>query len=261
MIVGLLAVLFAIGKVTNNQEVTLLPVTRLVLTIPNFFFISTITLLTFIYSGMLIQRERMANMEALSDINPSPSWVFITSKLMAIFKMQFLLLTILMTAGILVQVYNEFYHFELILYLFRLFVLDWSVLILWSIAAFFIHNVFQNLYISLFILLMGWIGIQAMPEAGITTHLLRFNAPPYLNYSDMNGFGHLLPAYFLVQSYWTSIGGLLLLITFTTWQRGISQTFLSRLKQVSYKKNWLTYTVVAPFSFDKHTHWHEHLSW
>ena len=227
---GILAVLFAIAKVTNFEEIALLPITRVVLTIPAMFFTMIMIITTFLYSGMLVHRSRMAKMDQLIDSTPLSNAVFMFSKVLALIKMQIILLALLMVAGIIIQVYNGYYNFEIGLYLFQLYVLVFPVLIIWGFAAVFIQTVFYNTYLGLFILIIGWIGVGGLPEAGITSNLVLFNSPPKADYSDVNGYAEALAPYFLVEGYWFAFGLILLICTLLLWIRGLPQSFKERIQ-------------------------------
>lgn len=229
---GILAVLFAIAKVTNFEEIAMLPTTKVVLTVPTLFFNMIMILTTFLYAGMLVHRSKTAKMDQLMDITPVSNAVFLFSKVLALMKMQLLLLLILMVAGISIQLYNGYYNFEIGLYLFQLYILNFPVLMIWSFAAVFIQNLFTNTYLGLFVLIFGWVGFGALPQAGITEKLLLFNIPTKTDYSDMNGYSETLAPYFLVQGYWFSFGGILLILTFLLWIRGLPESFKERLRIV-----------------------------
>ncbi len=227
---GILAVVFAIAKVTNFEEIAMLPTTKVVLTIPALFFNMIMIITTFLYAGMLVHRSVSANMNQLIDINPVSNGVFLFSKVLALMKMQLILLLILMFAGIGIQMYNGYYNFEIGLYLFQLYVLTFPALMIWSFLAVFIQTLFKNTYLGLFVLIIGWLGFSALPQAGITSKLLLFNTPPKTDYSDMNGYAETLAPYFLVEGYWLSFGVIFLILAFLLWIRGLPQSFKERLK-------------------------------
>lgn len=232
---GLLAVLFAIGKVTNQDEMALLPITGLMLTIPAFFFSTIIMLLTFIYSGMLVHRERTANVDQLVDITPVSNWVLLGSKVLALIKMQSLLLLIMMLAGIIIQLYNGYYAFEIDLYLLHLYGLLFIVLIIWAFTSVFVHTLFTNAYVGIFVLLIGWMGISSLDQIGVTTKLLFFNSPGLLNYSSLNAYDNKLLGYFLIEGYWFVFGALLLLISYLLWYRGFPGSLFNRLSMAKIR--------------------------
>ncbi len=232
---GILALLFAVGKVTNNSEMTILPVTNIILTIPAFFFTTIIMLLTFIYSGMLVHKDQNSSMNQLVDATPISNFALLASKVIAIIKMQALLLLVMMLSGIIIQIYNNFYHFEIGLYLFHLFIVQFSGLVIWALASIFVHSIIRNTYLGIFILLLGWFGISGLKEIGIKTRLLLFNFSEPMQYSDLNGYGHLLQSYLLVKFYWLAFAFLLIIIAYLIWHRGINESFKERI--ISSKQN------------------------
>lgn len=227
---GIFAVLFAIAKVTNFEDIALLPVTRVVLAIPALFFTMIMTITTFLYAGMLIHRSRIAKMEQLIDTAPVANAVFLFSKVLALIQMQLILLGILMVAGIIIQVANGYYNLQLGVYLFQLYGLTFPKLLIWCFAAVFIQTLFRNAYLGLFVLIVGWLGVGAMPQAGIKSILLRFNSPPDTSYSDMNGYAETLAPYFIVEGYWLAFGGILLMLSLLLWFRGFPESFKQRLQ-------------------------------
>ncbi len=226
---GILTVLFAVGKVTNNSEMNILPVTNIILTIPALFFITVIMLLTFIYSGMLVHKDSTSNMNQLVDASQISNFSLLASKVIAIIKMQALLLLTMMLAGIIIQVYNNYYHFEIGLYLFHLFAVQFVGLIIWAFASVFVHSLLKNTYLGIFTLIIGWLGISGLKEIGINTRLLLFNFSEPMQYSDLNVYGNLLQPYFLVKSYWFVFGIILLIITYLLWNRGVTESFKKRI--------------------------------
>jgi ABC-2 type transport system permease protein len=227
-VLGLCVALSTLSSITNRREMTLLPVTRLVLMVPSFLFKLVIMGLTFIYVGMLIHRERTASMNQLVDIVPVPNWVLFLGKLVAIVRMQMVLLCILIVAGVSIQIFNNYYHFEFGLYLFYLFGIHLVWLLVWTLAAFFLHISLDNLYISIFLLLSAWLGFELLPQLGVSQIWLRFNATPPVFYSDLNGFGNQLGGYYLVESYWLAFGIFLSVIAYLLWERGTSNSWKQR---------------------------------
>ncbi len=229
LIFGLFAVLFAIAKVTNLEEMSLLPVTHIVLTVPAFFFTLIIMLLTFIYSGMLVHKERSAGIHQLVDTTAVPNGTLLLSKTLAILKMQVVLLAIMMLAGILIQLYNGFFQFQIGLYLFHLFGLVFLNLIIWAFISILVHSLLPNAYIGMFALILFWMGTSNLGQLGIDTRLLAFNNVPQLHYSDVNGYGGNLAAYLLIESYWFAFACLLLVGAYLFWMRGMPHSFRERL--------------------------------
>lgn len=236
-LMGVLTILFILSKVTNGSDLVLLPITRVMLMVPALFFNGIVILATFIYSGILIHRERLANMAQLSDASAAPEWVVLLSKVLAVVKVQMLLLLILLVAGVIIQAYNGYYRFEIDLYIFHLFGLMLMPLVTWTLASFFIHALFPNIYVGLFVLVIGWIGTTSLQQIGIDSYLLQFNSMPPLGLSDMNGYGNGLLPYFLVSTYWFVFGLLLFVGTKLLWLRGVNPSVKERMAIVTLRWN------------------------
>ncbi|NCQ16010.1 MAG: hypothetical protein GW810_14670, partial [Flavobacteriales bacterium] len=154
---GILSIVFMLLKVTNAGEMIMLPLTRIMLAVPSFFFVTIIILISFIYSGMLVHRARLSGMEALIDSTPVSNGVLLFSKVIALIKVQYLLLLILMLCGLVLQMANGFFTLEIGQYLFYLFLLTGISLIVWAFVSAFVHTVVSNLYLGIFILLLMWL--------------------------------------------------------------------------------------------------------
>jgi ABC-2 type transport system permease protein len=218
-VLGILSIVFMLLKVTNTGEMVMLPLTRIMLAVPSFSFVTIIVLISFIYSGMLIHRARLAGMEALIDTSPVSNGVLLLSKVIAIIKVQYLLLLILMLCGMVLQMGNGFFTLEIGQYFFHLFLLTGFSLLVWAFVSVFVHTIVPNLYLGIFILLLIWLAKRSFSELGIKTYLLQFNTTPQLIYSDLNGYGSQLSGYFLVQFYWVTFALILILLSYLFWKR------------------------------------------
>lgn len=234
---GVLALVFAMSRVTNRADMTFLPLTRIVLSVPMFFFSTIIMLLTFVYAGMLIHRPRMARSNQLIDTTATTNWVLLGAKILALLKVQLLLLLFMMLCGIGLQLYNGYYHFEIDLYLFHLFIITFPTLIIWAALSVFIHTILPNVYMGIFLLLLIWIGKDQLPQIGIKTYLLRFNSPPQLVYSDLIGFGHGLSANLIINAYWLIFSAILVAVTYLFWGRGYVYSLKERFQVLAQQLN------------------------
>lgn len=230
LLLGILAVVFAVGRVTNSGEIRILPVTNIVLTIPAFFFATIVMLLTFIYSGMLVFRERSHGVHFLIDTTSIPMMCRYLGKVLALLKMQLVLLFVLLVAGIGIQLYNGYFNLELPLYVLNLFAIQYSTLVIWAFMAVAIHILADNLYLGIFVLLLGWLGTSGLAQMGITSNLLLFNFSEPLLYSNLSEYNGVLPSYFLVKLYWFLISALLLFVGFLLYKRGFTFSFGERIK-------------------------------
>lgn len=242
---GLLTVLFTLGRVTNQAEMTMQAATPLILSAPTILYTTVILLITFVYTGLLIHRGRAANMDALADITPQSNGLFMAAKFLGVTKIQFSLLAFLILVCVTFQAWNGFYDFNFGLYGFHLFAVVGLELMIWTLVALFIHTLFPNFYLGLFLLLLGWIGVQGLATLGAASPLILFNLSDPLVYSDLNGYGHSLAPYFYKKVYWLLCSLLLVVLTYLLWVRGLSENFSNRLY---HAKKRITSPVLAIFS-------------
>lgn len=201
------------------------------LQIPTFIFSFVINLVTFLYVGVLAYRGQTSRMGDLVDVSPQPDWVLLLSRLLAVAKVQLLLLAVVMVAGIINQTVSGYVHYEIGHYLFELFGLHFVHLFLWACMATFVHTLFRNMYLGFFILLILPFCFGAIAEVGkflewpfLQSGILQFNAVPGtllgFPYSDFFGYEAGLSYYFAYKTYWC-LGGLLLLgSSLQLWKRG-----------------------------------------
>lgn len=241
LIAGSLFVLIILLQMNPQYETRILPVTWVMLAFPVFFFSMLINLMTFLYAGVLIHRDKTSRVTELVDITPVPDWVLLLSKFIALVKMQMLMLSVLLIAGISVQIYSGYYNFEIMHYLFDLFVIHLTGFVIWTFAALFIQTLIPNQYLSLIILTAAYFFIPQLPQIGIEKLIFRFNQNPepdfYLKYSDLSGHGHSLFPYFTYKVYWMMFGFCLFFATLLVFPRGLDNsvkdrfvTAMSRLK-------------------------------
>ena len=236
LIAGSLFVLFILVQIDSVKGTKLLPATWYMLALPVYFFSILINLLTFLYAGILIHRSKIYRMNELVDASPVSNLTLIFSKVLALVKMQILLLSVIMIIGILVQTYRGYFNYELTHYLFDLYGIHLVSFVIWALAAIFIQSLINNSYTGLFFLIFGSLGISELTKIGIDQLLLRFNQNPdpgfYTEYSDLSYYGHSLIPYFIYKFYWFIFGLILFTITLLIWKRGLQQTFKERFDNI-----------------------------
>lgn len=218
-ILGLFTTIIMLYKISQLGELAMQPLTKIMLSIPAYFFVSIIIIITFIYSGMLVHRDGTAKMDGLINSTAVSNSVLLWSKIIGLIKVQYLLLTLLMLSGIIVQLSLGYYNIDLPQYCMNLYVVTGITLIVWALVSVFLHSLLSNVYLGMFLLLFLWILKASVTHLGIDTQLLQFNTPPDLSYSDMYGYGAELLGYFVIESYWLSICLLLILLSFLLWRR------------------------------------------
>lgn len=216
-----------------GTDMKLLPSTAQVLGYPVFFYSFLVQLLTFLYAGIVVNRAFQSVMQDLLSVTPVPNGVLLAGKLLAVIKMQVLLLAIFGLSGLAIQTYTGYYHFEGWLYIRSLLFIHLPGFIVWAMAAIFVHTWASNTYTGLFILLLFSLSIYQLADLGIQSPLFRFNTTPepdfYLRYSDMNGYGHAFGPFLVYKTYWFIAAVVLTVAATTGWQREKTFQFKERI--------------------------------
>ncbi|QNK77717.1 hypothetical protein H7F37_01095 [Winogradskyella sp. PAMC22761] len=228
VLVGLIIVLVALSEAGSQVGASSYPRTWLMLQGGGVFVIA-INICTFLYAGMLVNRSKISNMNGLEDVTPIPNWSLFLSKFIAIVKMQMLLLSVIMVAGILFQLYKGYYDIELGLYIKELFGLKLINYIIWAFLALMVQTLIRNPYLGLFVLLVISIGIPFLTLAGVEQPLFKYNEGSGFSYNDMNGYGDSLARYLIYKFYWVLSGLVLMLIAALFWVRGLPSSFAERI--------------------------------
>ncbi|WP_298778580.1 M1 family aminopeptidase [uncultured Polaribacter sp.] len=226
VLVGLVLMIVTLSEVGNIFGTPTLPVTWKMLNVGNVFSLS-INICTFLYAGMLVHRAKIARANHIIDVTPIPNWTLLFSKVIALIKMQIVLLAVIMISGMIFQIYKGYYNFEFTHYIKELFLLSILGYLAWAFLSIFIQTLIGNPYLGLFVLLVISIGMPFLSLAGVEQDIFKYNQGPGFSYSDMNGYGVLTP--FLAYKFYWILCGLVLLITSALfWVRGIPNSFAER---------------------------------
>lgn len=229
VLVGLMLILVVLSEVGNIFGTPTLPVTWKMLQGGRIFKLS-INICTFLYAGMLVHRAGIAKVNHLVDVTPIPNWSLLLSKLLALLKMQLLLLFVIMMSGMLFQTYKGYYDFNIGHYIYELYGLNFINYVVWALLAIWIQTLFRNPYLGLFVLIVLSVGIPFLALAGIENDLFKYNEGPGFAYSDMNGYGAFFDGYMAYKIYWVLCGLMLLIISGLFWVRGIPNSFKGRIQ-------------------------------
>jgi ABC-2 type transport system permease protein len=237
MVVGLLFIILTASVAGEIFGTNTYPVTWQMLLIPGSTFGLFINIVTFLFAGILIHRGATTRMNHLIDSTPVPNWVLLTSKFIALVKMQLVLLMVIMVAGVLYQTYSGFYDFEIGHYLKELLGLKLIHFMIWAFLAILIQTLFKNFMLGFFVLLILSIGLNFLPAIGVEQDVFIYNSDSGFNYSDMNGYGHGLSLYLIYKVYWFLLGITFFFLALLFWTRGIGQSAKARFKDAFKRIN------------------------
>jgi ABC-2 type transport system permease protein len=219
-----------VSTVTGNVYGTnTYPVTYAVLDLVSGSFALFMLIVTAFYGGELVWRERDARIAQLTDSTPTPTWLPFLAKVLTLFAIQALLQVVVMACGLLDQLFHGYTKFELGQYLYRLFALQLPSFWIVAALAIFIHTAVNSKYLGHFLVVLYYIAATVAPAMGYTHMLYLYGDTPAAPYSDMNGFGHFIPAVRWLQAYWGAAALLLLIASCVLWVRGTETGFRTRL--------------------------------
>lgn len=218
---GILLMVSIASTATAMFGTSILPVTNIMLDLPGSTFSLVIIVITFLGAGLLVHRGELSRMNHLIDATAVPNWVLFASKYLALILIQGTLLLVIMAGGILIQAYNQYYQFEIDLYLKSLLGIEWVRYIIWAGLALAVQTFFKNYIVGFFVLLLFYMFGGQISRLGIEQTIFFFNRLPSPSYSNMNGYGSSLPRYFIYAFYWLLFIGFLSGLTALFWRRGV----------------------------------------
>ena len=208
------------------------PVTRLMVqAIQGGLGLALIVVLIF-YSADIIWRERSAKFNEIIDALPTPNWVFVVSKLVAL---AFILASIMMigiASSIIVQLVNGYSAIEISTYLHRGLFHFVTPFILVAILSAFVQVLSKNRFIGMMIMVLYLISTQVLQVLGFENPLYRFAGNIPTPMSDMNGSGRFIVGDYWIMGYWAAVSVFLLMVTYLLWNRGTLQPLKYRIRHL-----------------------------
>jgi ABC-2 type transport system permease protein len=183
-----------------------------------------------LYAAELIWRERDIHIDGIHDALPMRESIDWLSKLVAIAFVELVLLTVTMLCGMLMQTIAGYYHYELLQYCKELYVIVFPQIMAFALLALFVQTVVHNKFIGHGIAIGIVVAVPILFNFGWENTLYLYdNTPPYI-YSDMNGYGHFVPALFWSITYWLAISAFLGVLSIALARRGSDDGLRARLR-------------------------------
>ncbi len=182
-------------------------------------FTLAVLIIVIYYSGELVHRERQAELHEIVDATAYPNWIMVLSKVAALWFVIASMLLVVMFTAMLVQIFNDFYRFELLLYLKGLYGVLGTYYFLICVPAVLVQVLSPNKFIGMVIFLAIFLGVQTLPSLDYQHYLYQYAIPP-APYSDMNGYGHFVERLVSFVVYWGAFAGLLIIAAHLFFRRG-----------------------------------------
>jgi ABC-2 type transport system permease protein len=182
-----------------------------------------------LYAAELIWRERDTHFSGIHDALPISETTDWLSKLFALCLVELILLTVTMLCGILMQTISGYYHYELLQYVKELYFITFPQILTFIFFALFVQTVVSNKFIGHGIVIGAFVITPVLYNFGWENTLYLIGSTPPYTYSDMNGYGHFVPALFWSITYWLSITAILAVISIALARRGSDDGWSTRL--------------------------------
>lgn len=227
------------------------PVTYAVLDLVGGSFDLFILIILTFFAGEVVWRDRDHKLQQVIDSYPVPSTSLIFAKLLNLALVALSLLGMVIVCGVLIQLFRGYTHLELGLYFTHLYSVRFFTFINVIILAVFFQTMLNNKFLAHGAMIVYYILYTWASSMGFEHKLYTFNAATRVIYSDMNGYGHFLPGYYLFKSYWFFLSLVLLAATILFWQRGNLTAWADRKKEAlrRFTKKIKTLTVTASLGF------------
>lgn len=183
-----------------------------------------------LYAAELLWRERDTHFDGIHDALPvreSTDWL---SRLTAVVAVELILLTVAMFIGIFMQTIAGYYHYELLQYFKELYIVTFPQILTFTLLAFVVQTLVSNKFLGHGIIIGLFVLMPILFSFGWENTLYLIGQAPAYTYSDMNGYGHFVPALFWAIVYWLAIAAFLAVISIAYARRGAEDSLRARTR-------------------------------
>ena len=205
--------------------------------LPNGVFI---LILLAVFAGELLFKERSSNLWQLTDVLPVPTWVNYISKYIAMAGVAMMFALALFIPGLLAQILQGYYDFELSVYFKDLFLyhFGWINYLMVIALAFFVGSIFAQRFVAHIMTVAIMLFIIVMADVNVIEQVrLMFPFTPGIeDYSEMAGYGTYGVAARSYNLMWITLSLAMIIAGIWFWNRGSMQPLY---KRISLKKTQL----------------------
>lgn len=230
---GMFTVVINGWQVGRFMDTTTYPVTYLMVEMVKGGFMMFLLIVTALYAGELVWKERTLKIDQIHDALPMPNWLNFVSSLSVLTAVQTVLLVAIMLTGGLLQVCKGFTNVEWQLYGKDLFLVLLPHLLQYSVLALLLHTVLPNKYLAHAAFIGILVGLTMLEKWSFENAMYQFGTVPPYTYSDMNGYGHFVQLILWYTLYWILFAGILAVLATLFARRGTDLSWASRLQQAS----------------------------
>jgi hypothetical protein len=183
------------------------------------------------FSGELIWKDRMAQINEVIDATPHNSFHSLVAKVLALVSIVSLIDVFMIILGMGYQALNGYFRIEPDVFFGHFFFDRLPKYFILSMAMIFFQVLINQRYIAYFvsILLIFFMDLLWL-MFDVESNLVSLASTPRIMYSDMNGFGDGMTGVFWFNLYWILFSLMLLFLSAYLWPRGQRNAFKERLR-------------------------------
>jgi ABC-type transport system involved in multi-copper enzyme maturation permease subunit len=184
-----------------------------------------ITLLMAIYfSGEVVWRERERRINEIVDATPTPTWVFLVSKLAGVVgALLALVVAVVLVQSVVFQIVRGVTDVELVRWLAWFAAPSALYVVHLSVLTIVVQALSPNKFVGWGVMLLYLVATVALAGVGFAHPLLNYAEVP-MPLSDMNGAEYGGETGWWLRAYWTAIALVLVVVGHLMWRRGTAVT-------------------------------------
>jgi ABC-2 type transport system permease protein len=183
-----------------------------------------------LYAAELLWRERDTHFDGIHDALPMRESIDWLSRFTAVVVVELTLITFAVLIGVVMQTIAGYYHYELLQYFKELYLVTFPLVVFYVLFSFFVQTLVSNKFVGYAILIGTFVLVQVLSTFGWENTLYLIGQTPAYTYSDMNGYGHFVPALFWSITYWVAIGAVMGVISIAFARRGAEDSLRARTR-------------------------------
>ncbi|PRX54445.1 M1 family aminopeptidase [Flagellimonas meridianipacifica] len=193
-----------------------------------------LVVISIFFSGELIWKDRDAKINEVIDATAYTSFIALAAKFLSLLFTVVVFNLFFIGIGIAYQLLEGYTRVELDVYLLDFFYSNLPLFIVFSAITILVQVLSNNKYAGYFIaILILFVFESILQILDVQSNMLNMINGPFLQYSDMDGFGPGLKATLWYNLYWILLAFICLLVAGALWDRGVKSLFLRRLKAAS----------------------------
>ena len=216
-----------------------LPTTYFMLEAKDGTFTFFVFIILVFYTGEVVHRDRSVKFDQISDALPVPNWAIYGGKLLTMVMVCLALATMPLIIGVISQTAQGYFDYNFGQYFTELYVLTFPQYLVWMSLAFFVHVLINSKFLGHVVAIGTYAALFFIPGVlEVDYNMFLFGLRPAYVISEMNDFGHFVPAISWFNGYWLAFGGVLIVLGGLFFARGTDNAWRSRFQRFGQDWGW-----------------------